>query len=154
MAAIETRRARRFLAAALGLGWAISLVLPVADAGKGYESVDGAMVLMIGGLGVFMGQFAWFANPLLFVVLLLCLSSRMYPLLLRWSGGLLVLLTISAAFWSDIPDDAGSNIVERFLPGYWLWMATMGIAGLWAMVRSHLPSRSFRRLPTATRGVK
>ena len=56
---------RKLIAAALTVGWVVSLMLPVAVMGNGPDEVwPGFAVLIVGPLGVLVTQFAWFAAAL------------------------------------------------------------------------------------------
>lgn len=121
----------RTLAIVLGLGWAASLALPVATFGAGEGEIwYGWSVLLGGWLGFFFGQFAWLAN-LLFGIALVLLVRGGPPLV--WGlmmGVLTTMLAAHALAWDTVyRDGGGSAPVLAYWSGYYLWIAVTLAAG-------------------------
>ncbi|QTR48818.1 hypothetical protein [Candidatus Thiothrix anitrata] len=98
------------------LVWIIALFLPVFHTTNGV--VMGYWVLATGWMGFMVFQFAWYAN-LLELLGILLISRR--P---NWAMGLAVagILLAGQAFWfEEIPRDTGTMHVVRLGLGFWLW---------------------------------
>ena len=117
---------RKLLAAALALGWAISLALPVAVTGSGPDDVwPGFAVLIIGPLGVLVMQFAWFANLLLVPALIFLIQKRPPRVLGIVFSVLLVLLALNALTWDRIHGDNAEAMSLHYGAGYYLWLGVV-----------------------------
>ena len=101
------------------------------------ESWFGVRLLALGWSGFFVGQFAWFANFLLFTAwaALYCRARKV-----AFGFAIVALLLASqtwALFGQQLPaDEGGVNhfMLTAFLPGCYVWMASMAaavIASLW-----------------------
>lgn len=100
--------------------WFLSLALPGASEGHGVDCsarswAPGWMLLIGGPLGALVGQFGWFANPLM---LLAAIFKRSELAVL--AVGLVVLTAFTL---NSVPTDNGSNTVCGFGPGYYVWLA-------------------------------
>jgi hypothetical protein len=122
----------RAVALVLGLGWAASLALPVATFGGGAGEIwYGWAVLLLGWLGVFLGQFAWVANFLFAAVIILLVRGRP-PLVWGLMIGVLTsLLAAHALSWTTIFRTGGGTApVLGYGLGYDLWVAVTFAGGL------------------------
>ncbi len=105
---------------------AIACVLPVLKfAEPNQETWFGWSVLFIGAFGIFIGQFAWFANPILALAWLACL--------LRWwiASAVIALFALVIALSSlmivgqRIPMDEGGvrhSTVGYLHVGFYVWL--------------------------------
>lgn len=121
----------RAVAVLLGLGWAATMVLPVAVFGPAEgETWSGWTVLLLGWIGLLVGQFAWLANFLFAAALILLFRSRP-PLVWGLMIGLLTsLLAVQALTWTQIIETRGSMVeVMGYGPGYYLWIAVTFLGG-------------------------
>ena len=106
--------------------WLASLVLPVFTAcGPGYDNTPGYMILLIGWMGLLIIQPAWFANLLIVAVIIVLLLRNRVPL---WLGIATPLVAAPALFFTDMYDDRGAIPICHYQTGYWLWLATAGMA--------------------------
>ena len=126
--------------------------MPVADtvSSNGQrDTATGLIILAMGWLGPLVGQFAWFANLLLPIALWVAAKSRSgarrFGLIL---AVLLGLLAASAMFWSSVPMDNGENVIVRYRPGYWLWIAAVIGGALWVGIIA-AKERAAERLSTS-----
>ncbi|MBB5697483.1 hypothetical protein [Sphingomonas yantingensis] len=128
-----TPTVRRWSAVGFFAAWFASLGLPAAYLANG-DAPRGLLLLMIGWISVLMLQPAWLGNLLIWIVLPIVGSSeRPWKVTLRLCGGALIICAVGALFWSDLPDDSGSNLIVRYGAGYYLWMIAVlgsGIAAL------------------------
>ena len=104
---------------------------------RGESVMDGFSALVIGWMGPLYGQFAWYANPLLFFAAL--------ALLLRfWKTSIvLIVLTLLLAMntfqlsTQEIPVDEALTATEHMQSvaiGFYLWITSISIIGLGAIV--------------------
>jgi hypothetical protein len=122
----------RTAAFVLGLGWAASLALPVATLGDGPgELWYGWAVLLLGWLGFFLGQFAWVAN-LLFAMALVMLVRGRPPLVWGLMIGVLTsMLAAHALSWTSVFREGGSIApVLAYGTGYYLWVVVTFAGGV------------------------
>lgn len=127
---------RKLLAAALAVGWAISLALPVAVTGSGPNDVwPGFAVLIIGPLGVLVMQFAWFANLLLVPAIIFLVMKRPPRVLGIIFSALLVLLALDALTWDRIHGDNAEAMILHYGAGYYLWLGVVLGAATALMLR-------------------
>lgn len=122
----------RTIAIILSLGWAASLALPVASLGPGAgETWHGWTVLLLGWLGFFLGQFAWIANALFAVVLIMLVRGRP-PLVWGLMVGVLTsLLAAHALSWTHVFRERGeTSPVLHYGLGYDLWIAVTFAGGI------------------------
>lgn len=86
------------------------------------------MILNFGWMAVLIGQFGWFANIVLPAVLALTPLADTSSIVRKLCIGLallLLLLTLNALMWSEIPTSHVANRVIRLRIGYYLWMGAM-----------------------------
>lgn len=98
---------------------------PQAKIFKGYE------ILMMGWLGIFIFNFAWWGNPLFFIALILGLRKKYkdayYFSVLAFAFG------VSAFALFRVPRNEGrvnDHIVDQLGIGYYLWLITLVAFGL------------------------
>ena len=89
----------------------------------------GIWLLMMGWLGIFEKQFAWYTNPFLFVTwITMCIrTSRKVPFCCAIAA---FALAFSFVFYGDtLANESGgrANIVG-YGPGYWFWLSSTFIA--------------------------
>lgn len=124
---------RYYLVALVGVLYAGSLILPAIHL-KGEPSWPGWHVLLMGWMGMLIGQFAWLANLLLALWLPLVLTRQ------RWAAFATALLALVVAlhcftfFNAEIPmDEAGVRKATMlgYGPALWLWLGALvcGAAG-------------------------
>lgn len=118
---------RKLLAIFLAVGWTVSLALPVAVTGSQSGEVwPGFAVLIIGPLGVLVMQFAWFANVLFVVALVLMLLRQPPSVTLSLVVAVpLGLLALDALRWDRIEGDNGHAMILSYGAGYYLWLGVM-----------------------------
>lgn len=97
---------------------------------------SGLSLLMIGPFAIFLGQFGWYANPLLLVSLIL--SQRRHFAAASVVGGLALLFSLQALqLWgTSIPLDEGGvhhATVQGMGPGFHLWILCMASSFLWPL---------------------
>jgi hypothetical protein len=97
--------------------------LPVTAVSDGYE------ILLTGFLGVLVGVFAWFANPLmLLAVLLSTFKKRLASIILSVAAialGLQSYALKAIPFNESSMDPGNLNFVDHFGLGFYLWMASL-----------------------------
>lgn len=132
----DDRRGQRLVAVALMLLWLLSLMLPVAfmpDYRGDDAIIHGSQMLALAPFGFMMFQFGWFANmtiPLIAVTFFKWHRPR--PRWMTMLGAITLLLFVNSLFWRQVPTDAHSGDIARYLPGYYVWMAAALWAGGWA----------------------
>lgn len=115
--------------------------LPVAGSLYGYE------ILPMGVLGVLLGVFAWFANLLtLLAVVLSAFGKRLAAMILSVGSVALGLqsFALDAVPFSEAsmkPDNL--NIVDRLGPGFYLWMASLVVFAVYCFLKK--PDAAERR---------
>ena len=107
-----------------------------------HDVMWGANALVVGWSGIFAGVFAWYANPVWLLGLLLGVLRK--PILVVVVGVIAVFIasTTFLVIGRELPGDE-SNVtrttVVRLLPGCYLWMASMATLPLAALF--YKPSR-------------
>lgn len=121
----------RAVAILLGLGWTAALMLPVATFGLGPgEEWAGWAVLCLGWLGFLLGQFAWVANFLFAVALILLVRGRP-PLVWGLMIGVLTsLLAAHALGFTRVYSNDGVMPVLAYGAGYYLWIGVVFLGGV------------------------
>ncbi|NII84379.1 MULTISPECIES: hypothetical protein [unclassified Pedobacter] len=107
-----------------------SLIRPafVFDGGRGLESDQSFIYLLIGGIGLFGGGTAefliWLANPFYFIALFLFAKNKKVSILFILISSL---LAISFSSWEEILiSESGSNgKIVSFSSGYYLWVTSI-----------------------------
>ena len=99
------------------------------------------LLLLIGWMGLYVGVFAWLANPLLVLSWMLCLRGKHGAALIVSTAA--VLFALSFLLHSTIVADEAPTYkaVTGYGVGYWLWLASMlimaaGTLGLYLASRS------------------
>jgi len=107
--------------------------LPVADSYYGYQ------VLPMGILGIFLGMFAWFANPLMLAAgLLSAFGKRVVAMILSVSS---VALGLQSYALDAVPFNEGSmkadnlNFVDHLGPGFYLWMGSLVVLAVYCFLK-------------------
>ncbi len=107
-----------------------SLIRPafVFDGGRGLESDQSFIYLLIGGIGLFGGGteefLVWLANPFYFIALFLFAKNKKVSILFILIASL---LAISFSSWEEILiSESGSNgKIVSFSSGYYLWVTSI-----------------------------
>lgn len=115
--------------------------LPVAGSLYGYE------ILPMGVLGVLLGMFAWLANLLtLLAVVLSAFGKRLVAMILSVASVALGLqsFTLDAVPFNEAsmqPDNL--NVVDHLGPGFYLWMASLVVFAVYCFLKK--PDTAERR---------
>jgi len=114
---------------------------PLAGSLYGYE------ILPMGALGVFLGMFAWFANLLMLLAIVLAISGkRLAAVILSVSS---VALGLQSFALDAIPFNEGSmkpdnlNVVDYLGPGYYLWMGSLVVFAVYCALKGPDQRREF-----------
>ncbi|MEZ5450360.1 MAG: hypothetical protein R3E89_15800 [Thiolinea sp.] len=108
-----------------GLLWIIACWLPVFETAQG--PIAGYWVLISGWMGFAMFQFAWYANPLLLMAVILMYSAPLRATLLAALG----LLLATQAFWFDaLPGTVTATPIVGQGPGFWVWYGSLFLLAL------------------------
>jgi hypothetical protein len=115
---------------------------PVASSDYGYH------ILLMGFLGVFVGVFAWYANPLMALALLLSKFKK------RLASTILSIFSIALGLQSyalkAVPfnessmDPRNLNFVDHLGRGFYLWMASLVVLSAYCFLKTEddvLPSK-------------
>ncbi len=93
----------------------------------------GYNILAMGGLGIFVGQYAWYANPLFFLALLF-IFFKLYRAATITSL-LCFLVGINAIFFEKFPKNEGSStdnyIIDHLGLGYYVWELSFVFLGVY-----------------------
>ena len=128
----------------------LACVLPAlhfVNSGNGPDPMNGFNILMIGWMGVFVGQFAWFANPFILLSGIVFLFRQWLASILVILVGLAISLNTFTLFGQEIPaDEANVNKLSLVSlgPGYYLWIASMVVI-LGGAIVLWIASRAARR---------
>ena len=109
------------------------------------DTWPGIQVLLLGWQGVFLGQFAWFANAFWLLSLLLVFLRRWLLAVGSTFLALLVALDALSFVGTTVPlDEAFVNtmLFQSYSIGYYAWMASLGIVGLGSVVMWFIARRS------------
>jgi hypothetical protein len=101
------------------------------------ETWLGVQVLAFGWEGIFIGQFAWYANLFWLLSLLLAFFRRWILTLAATLLAILIALDTLSFFGTKVPLDEGfvnMMIFQSYHVGYYLWMASIVVVGIGAMV--------------------
>ncbi|MEZ5450636.1 MAG: hypothetical protein R3E89_17255 [Thiolinea sp.] len=138
-----------------GLLWIAAFWLPVFITAQ--NSVPGYWVFATGWMGFTFFQFAWYANLLILLGVMLMYT---YPLRATLIAGLAVLVA-TQAFWFDVIPGGGaqSQAIVQQGSGFWLWYASILLMGAGVVFGSdHVEPDSIRTemtsTPTSVRGKK
>jgi len=119
--------------------WAAALLMPAVVV-QGGQAFNGFAVLSRGWQGFDAGVYAWLANPLFLIALVLCwLRFYEFAGILAGVGSVLALTSFAAA---GIARDAGAAVPDLSLSaGFYLWLlAQLGLLAsswLWAFRPAH-----------------
>lgn len=95
---------------------------------NGIETWPGFQILIIGWMGMLIGQFAWFANPFLLGAALSLFLKRRRACVICAGLALLISLHTFALFGTTVPADeggVGKLFLQRVREGTWLWLASI-----------------------------
>lgn len=122
-----SRLPRGAVPGAIALVWLLSLALPAVDV-RGGPTFSGLDLLLRGWEGASRGVFAWFANPLFIVGLVLALARRE-------RAGLVVSALALVLGLSSFAAEAVLRRVQpvpdlTLLAGFYVWLAALAALGL------------------------
>ena len=108
-----------------GLLWVAAFWLPVFETPE--RIIAGYWVFAAGWLGVVVFQFAWYANLLMLMAVIMMYTAPVRATLLAAAG----LLVATQAFWFDVLPGATSSteILAQGL-GFWFWYGSIFLLGL------------------------
>ncbi len=96
---------------------------PVDASDYGYH------ILLLGFLGIFIGMFAWYANPLMFLALMLSkFKKRLAAMIFSISSIVLGLQSYALKaipFNESTMDSRNLNFVDHLGCGFYLWMSSL-----------------------------
>lgn len=101
------------------------------------ETWLGYQVLLAGLLGVFLGQFAWFANIFWGLSLLLVFFRRWFMTIAATGMTVLIALDAFAFIGARVPlDEANVNamVFQSYHVGFYFWLASLLAVGVGAVV--------------------
>ncbi|MEZ5537027.1 MAG: hypothetical protein R3F02_15570 [Thiolinea sp.] len=108
-----------------GLLWVAAFWLPVFETEQ--RNIAGYWIFLTGWMGFAIFQFAWYANLLLLVAVILMYSSPIRATLFAALG----LLVATQAFWFDaLPETTESVEIIGRGAGFWLWYAGIFLMSL------------------------
>lgn len=99
--------------------------------------MQGFQILLMGWMGVFVGQLAWFANPLFALGLLLLSLRRRTAALVSGAVAVLVACDTFVLFSQQLPaneGDVGKLILQHLKAGFYLWAAALVLLPLGALI--------------------
>ncbi len=110
----------------------VACALPVLAFESGNEPHwFGAQILLMGLMGIFIGQFAWFANPLLWLAWLACLLRWWIASAIIAMLGLVVALSSFLIVGASIPMDEAAvrkETVSFLHAGFYVWLLAFLVA--------------------------
>jgi hypothetical protein len=101
------------------------------DSNMKHDAMFGIGILLTGWSGVFVGIFAWFANPLLFLAWLLILCRLWRTAALMTLLAMLLASQTFTIFFRTLPADEGDvnhYTIQSFGIGFYFWVASLLIA--------------------------
>ena len=130
----QDHREHYFVIGASAAVFAIACVLPALtfqNLNGTEQSWRGGMIFLLGWMGALVGQFGWFANPLL-LGSWLSAGFRWRPGTVLFAAVALLIATQSFALFGEaIPaDEGGVNklTLTHMTPGFYFWMGSIVIA--------------------------
>ena len=128
---------RKWIGGTIASVWLLSLVVPAAGWGHGPGAIGpGWSLLLIGWLGIFNGQFGWFANLPFLLSMPAAIGRRQPPTLLFLFASLAIALpAIQTLGWTDVQTDSGRFPVA-IGPGYYLWLVALLAQAVWLFCRA------------------
>ena len=129
-------RYRRFGGAAILAASLASLFLPAEQYGAGYEFSElhwnsGWDMFLIGPMGPFVGEFAWYANPILIFATARLLWGRPVGLLAGFATFLLAGSAVRNIGKIGCVGGCGKTLALG--SGYYLWLAAAGLLAMLAV---------------------
>ncbi len=118
----------------------------ILDYCKGWQEavakVDyGYTILLMGALGIFVGVFAWFANPLMLLALGLAKFKK------RLGASIVSVLAVAlglqsymlkAVPFNESSMEAGNlNFVDHLGLGFYFWMGALGVFAVWCFLKDN-----------------
>jgi len=130
------------------LCFAAACALPCLEMSQKSDPVwYGLRILVLGWMGILVGQFAWLANPL-WAFGLVAVAFRKWTLALVMLGlSLLFALNTLLLFGISLPADEGNvnhTSLVRLRIGFYLWLASIGILFYRAFVMKTQPIRQHK----------
>jgi len=104
---------------------------------NGQQVMPGFWVLAIGWLGPLYDQFAWFANPFLFLGMLALLFRKWIAAIVLVVVSLAIAADILLLFSQQVPADEGgvNQLTLQYLDfGFYFWIASILVVGVAALV--------------------
>jgi hypothetical protein len=101
------------------------------------ETWAGYMVLFLGWMGPLVGQFAWYANPLLLLGMITFVFRKWIATLVFIVLTLLMAANTFLLFFQEVPaDEAGVNMLtlQNLHLGFYLWIASILTIGIGAVI--------------------
>ncbi len=95
------------------------------------------MVLFLGWMGPLVGQFAWYANPLLLLGMITFMFRKWIATLVFIVLTLLMAANTFLLFFQEVPaDEAGVNMLmlQNLHIGFYLWIASTLTIGIGAVI--------------------
>lgn len=99
--------------------------------------MQGFQILLMGWMGVFVGQLAWFANALFALGLLLLSLRRRTAALVCGTVAVLIACDTFVLFSQQLPaneGDVGKLILQHLRAGFYLWAAALVLLPLGALI--------------------
>jgi hypothetical protein len=131
----------RVVALLVTVSWWVSLTYPTVAYWNGGALiwVEPGDVLLEGWLGVFEGQFAWYANLIIWLSVAELTRVKLHgPIHSLTVGSILLICFAQAAFWRSIDNYE----IAAFGSGYYCWMSAVGVAGSALVLRWLVERRS------------
>jgi hypothetical protein len=103
--------------------FAASLMMPgfvTSSANKHNDPMMGYEILALGGLGILVGQFAWYANMVFLVAVLVAMPGRQYRLGMILSAAAFF-LGLHALQFKIIPGSGPKVVITHYAIGFYLW---------------------------------
>ncbi|MGB0845910.1 MAG: hypothetical protein ACPGSM_04255 [Thiolinea sp.] len=108
-----------------GLLWVAAFWFPVFETPE--RTIAGYWVFATGWMGFAMFQFAWYANLLMLMAVIMMYTAPLRATLLAAAG----LLVATQAFWFDVlPGSASSTPITGQGLGFWFWYSSIFLLGL------------------------
>jgi hypothetical protein len=107
---------------------------------KSLNVMQGFQILLMGWMGVFVGQLAWFANPLFALGLLLLSLRRRTAALVCGTGAMLAAGDTFVLFSQQLPANeggVGKLILQHLRAGFYFWAAALVLLPLGALILRH-----------------
>lgn len=108
-----------------GLLWVAAFWLPVFETPE--RTIVGYWVFITGWMGFAMFQFAWYANLLMLMAVIMMYTAPLRATILAAAG----LLVATQAFWFDVlPGTTSSTKITGQGLGFWCWYGSIFLLGL------------------------